>query len=58
MKCFFGHKFGKWKLIKQVNKFDDELHRSCKKCGKIEKYIDITEVCFVSGDKLPYNYKC
>jgi len=58
MKCFFGHKFSKWIFVKEVNRIDDELHRTCKKCGRLEKYIGMTEECIVTGEKSPYTYKC
>jgi hypothetical protein len=57
--CFFGfHKWTKWKFIKEINSYEDELHSTCIRCGKIDIYVGMTEECIVSGEKSPYTMKC
>jgi phage FluMu protein Com len=55
--CRLGsHKYYKWKLVKEYG-ITDELERKCSRCGEVDKYSGMIEVCIVSGDKSPYIFK-
>ena len=56
-KCIFGHNWSEWLFIEEVDISDDRLERICKKCGKKDVYIGMTEECIVSGYKSPYIFK-
>lgn len=63
------HEWSEWRFIKEhETKIDgdmfikgiveDELHSTCKRCGKTDVYIGFTDVCMSTGKKTPYTYKC
>lgn len=49
----FAHKWGKWKYIKPIGRYDEKLKRTCQRCGKVEEYIGSTKINN-NGDKVPW----
>lgn len=57
IKCIFGHKYGEWLYVHPIGRYSHKLKRICKKCGKIEYYEGLTEVCIETGKSSPYIMK-
>jgi len=43
IKCILGHKWSKWEYVKPIGRYEDKLKRHCKRCGKTDIYIGLTE---------------
>lgn len=57
IRCFFGfHRFEKWEYTGKIGKYQEQLKRRCERCGKIEYYEGLTQICIESGEKSPYIY--
>jgi len=56
MKCYFLHRYDKWKFIETLDELGkpDKLIRKCKKCGKIDEYIGLTNIDIITNEKTPY----
>lgn len=58
IKCFFGHKWTKWKFVKiQKTKTGiklDVLERECERCNKKDEYVGLASIDIMTGEKSPY----
>lgn len=56
--CFFGfHKFGNWKHIGMVGRYEEKLKRRCVNCGELNYYIGSVDVCKDTREITPHVFK-
>jgi hypothetical protein len=52
--CFiFGHNWTKWKYVKSIGRYDEQLTRRCKRCSNTQHYSGLVDLDS-KGNKIPY----